>query len=77
MLPLPVALVKVRLLDETLVEETVATEIKLGREKTSWPVEELTAIWFVVPVAIRAPVRLLREETFAAVEVRYFAPPLS
>ena len=59
------------------MEETLLTESWVGNEKTSWPVEELTAIWFVVPVAMTLPERLLREETSAGVEVRYFVPALS
>ena len=39
--------------------------------------ELLTVIWFTVPVAMTAPVRLLSEETLAGVEVIYLLPPLS
>ena len=56
------------------MEETLLTESWVGNEKTSWPVEELTAIWFVVPVAMTLPERLLRVVTPPEVEVEYLLP---
>jgi len=69
-----VAFVKFTPLKVTLAE----VSIFCGMENTNCPVEVDTVIWFVVPVAMTAPVRLLSEETPPAeVDVTYLFPPAS
>jgi hypothetical protein len=58
------------------VAETLVTESCVGIEKTSCPEEVETTIWFTVPVAITAPVKLFKEVT-PPVEVTYLFPETS